>query len=1714
MKNCLFSIGSFSRRALTTICSAVSCGAAAPVSHLDIFQIDFRQSPELVSSLTEDLTACHHLLCRGENSLPTLFPAAFSFQSCVAVLPQAREFLADEDSALLFAALRGKGMPLSFRTDREEVEWAFSALLYDHKNESCDALQDYISMLQAGLSEDPGLRLAILYDPADSFSAGVAAVLLPFLRNSLSGDAVSIILISMPETESPLPDSFLPDFRASLRILQNRSLLGISDGCRFGADALVLTALPASLAGNPESHRLVFLSAARSLASFFTNGIQDSDLHVGLVDGALSLSSLKEDTHSFVTFLLAASWLLSDLLPALRNQVSRPGRLRSLQLNPRTALLKNVLSVRDSAVLPVLERSLKTLLSETVFLINALPDALCPSAENDARWQRISDACGRYITVASEYDVARAEFEESGLANIRPVHRDSMADTSDERLQRRLDDMKNQLESESASLDEMIALTNPVHVIQAEQDCMLRCRSALSAAEDKLSGQPADTDHLTLARMERRVRLLKAAVARCETDLTKRLPKSGDFSAKASSVPADARILNHAFLSALNRLLQEDSEASCRNTREAIPGMLEGCSLPEIKDLLRDLAISAKKNGYPDSLPSLIHSVWDICSFRVSNVSPAPVDSHLPAVPLLPSPVLTDSLYSLSSLLSSLPDRETDPLRSEAEMRGLVAMLLLRQYRRRVQGEAVVGVFSVETSAPLPRYWLSARHSGRARVIFLSSEDQSRVPFALVIPGVALFPAKRTREHAALIPSFVSWYDAESGSFRDPCDYLSEGNRALLLSLLTEMSDKAGSARTPLARFLASFRLALSKEPAAEPDPDLRTRVKAVCGLMHLSAYADSLRRVPCFYEHFLSEDPVASALTGRDDFPASDCVGFQDDVVYTWRGIPFAREDSRLMLKSTLTPEEAYTLHTLEDECRTLSGISDDYRDALTREASLLLERFPDALTECRSTVQRIVDKASAPLPDQSPELVWPWDPLSPSILTVLHECLGDALAPAAVRPFSDLLAVFPARGGDVIRDTLFGPMCCMMPFVSGITDPLAVMQADAVLPPLSPELTAAVCRTAEGRVLLSPDMIHFERPDETSCKVTLTLNGSFALRLTRTYADEEILRLYSNDIPTIALWPSVPLPPDLWHIYFVYAHLPESMHISMLSDTSEKAKSVDDPVALRSVTSLSSFPSAFLFSWNQQSMGALPNLLPSPRIESGNAVTACIDFGSVGTSVVFAGNSGRKPLHGPTMVRTILNNPAASQDLLRQEFLPAIPVSALLPTASRIFRNVPGASPVPFADGIVLMSANLQDLLSTPSDALYTCLKWEEEKGRSGFLCLHQVMLMAALQARMDGAETLAWRFAIPDEMAREGRESLLALFCKLSQTVLSESGFPVPEESPPVSFASESSALGAYFRYCAWEDTRGGFMVTDIGACTVDISLFLRGREQAVRSCQIPLGVHYMFLPSLLRDPEMLFRDFGAYPDPAFRADLDLLTRILSAARTDPVSLRKARMSLDHFLADYYPLLIDALGQLSAAGMVSRFGALLLLHLSYLMMLSGLVLLQIAVDPNKNDFLPEQMTLCLSGRGALLLESLPDSLKTALWRFLTMFRNKRVASMSLLFSAEKKMEIPVGLSMLENLSSQLPPASAVPSSLSVRPEELLPEFLLRFARVFPVESQLLLPDFFTGDFYHPFSQLGEAAVTAAITQSFAESETPRPYDSLAAWIGNLLEYVSPGR
>ncbi len=1696
----------------------MSCGASLPVSGLDILQIADRETDPVLPPLIRDLNRAHTLLSDSANT--SLFPSSFEYETFRPQLPSLRTLSEDASAAALLSALRGKGMPLSYKTDREAVEWAFSALLSGPADDA-EPFHAWAGRIRACQSEGAPFRVAVCCDLCDPFSAGVAFSALRFLSEFLKADPSCLALFCLGVGADASPEFGKEMLASSVYALAEQDLVAAPD--RPGsacADAVWLLSLPSSLYSGSESLRVLYAVLARHLARFFASDkAPGAGLHTVSLPGILTLQSLGDQASSFAAFLHASAWLLSDLLPAYQAFAGRPASLFALAPNTRNGLFRRLLQGKQptagqSESLTVLVRALRAVLAEILSLIRYLPEPLRLAAVSDPLWRQLVDTCGRTVTVASEYDVSRSEAEESGFLGIKPVHRVSMADTLEEKVDRRLDDIAAQLKDEEETRRNLFRSAGSCWAVPALRDCRLRCQEALDRALGQQEMKDGQSDRLSDAALSRRIRLLEAAVKRCDADLSDQELLScaaGSAGVSGNMNPFDGQMLDAAAAEKLSALVQssgDNTDQVRKDTAGMMPALLYGFTLSDTKALFRQLLSVCKPDAGGDPLASLSLSVLEVSRGEISPLRFLSA-GEVPPVSLLPDLYPSGPLLTVSSLLPLLPGTASG---AEAEKRGLMAMLFLCQYRRRQADEPALTLERYDDgSSPVLHAWLSARRSRCVWILSLGNEE-ARLPFALLLPGRGLIPARITAAHTPLIPVFAApWFDPDTLRFTDPCALLGESGRLLMLDRLAAMAGTdSAEISGDFSAFLKSFRLSLEEAAENVGFPDqLSLRLRSAFGLRLLPAFRPSLVRKACIFEKSLVTDDLAARLMGRASFKPASC-DLPDDIVYFYRDVPFARESARTLLESIPLPAEKWILNLLDQECRILSRSSDDYHDALARELALLLTRYRDADPEARGVAEDLLEKAKAPVSDTETELSWPWDPKSPSVITILSESLGGSLAGAALQPFSDLLALFPARGSEVIGDTLMGSMCQLAPeAVPENPENAAGISSDAILPPLSADFCAALCRLPEGRTVIRPGLLSFERAAGGAVRVTLNLEGRFTVRMVREYAEDEIVHLYAHDIPTLAVWPNLPFAPEDWHAYYIYASLPDSMTLEAFDAAGGMLS--PEPLDSRAVCRSDAFPVSFSFLRDGRSVGSVPNVLPAPVIDKTVPFTACIDFGSVGTSVVFSVGHQRRPLQGPTLVRTLLNNPAASRDLLRKEFLPAVPVSALLPTASRIFRNVPGAEPLPFEDGIVLMSADLRDVLSIPSGALYTCLKWEEEKGRSVVLCLHQIMLMAALQARSDGASSLLWRFSVPDEMAKEGRERLVSLFSGLAEKVCLESGFTAPDNAPPVTFAAESSALGAYFRLCASEDTRGGFMVLDIGACTADISLFLRGREQAVRTCQIPLGVHYMLLPSLLRDPEMLEQDLGFIQDPAFRQDLSLLTRILRNAKADPSALRHSRLALDNFLADRYVWLLPALLQNPATGMPSRFGSLLLLHFSYLLMLSGLILLQIAADPGRNDFLPEQMSLCLSGRGSLLPEGLPDQYKTALWHFLTMFRNRRVASLSMLFSSEKKMEIPVGLSVLQDVTPGLPPASVIPAAISVRPEELLPQFILRFAKEFPASAEILFRGFFTGDFYHPFTPYGDSLISEAISQSFTEQLALKPYDALSAWIGSLLELIA---
>ncbi len=1733
MKTYLLSVGQAAERALPAVFTALSCGAAgrdeengsdAAPSSLDIFHITEADPNPVLEPMIRDFNECCRLFSVSGN--PGFFSCSFSFTWCKPELPPIRELYENAASSRLLGALRGAGVPLAYKTDREAVEWAFSAMLRsDPQAETLSALFAWLKKIG---SESGVCRLTLLGDLCDAFSGGILLALLSWLRECLRVPDLFIALIGLAELRSGQAESSQAVLRKTLSSLSDRNLVRVTEGRdTTGADAAWVISLPASFSSEASSGSLPAFASARVLGNLlFCSALPSFGLHTLEVPAVLQLVSLGTRGEDTAAFLAAAAWSISDLFPALESYLEHPALLRSLSPAARSGLFRKLFrrdneSAISPSALPALKRALQSVLSCLIAFIQEMPGPFRFSEVLEQAWDAAVAACGRYVTVASEYDVSFAEARESGVDQVAPVHRVSMDDTEEEKVLRRLDELADQLSSERNARTVALSRLGGFQAWQVLYDCQSRCEEAEQTARKKLDMLIAEQepDRLRIGLQERRIRLLQAALVRCREDLA-----AASVYPALSEMPSlrfsgkelfGNELIHPTAAAALRELLYaKDSEREVKEkeVRDILPGLFENNPLPDARTLLRSLQNSDTVTIQASPLAALFHAAFSVCREALHPLRAVSAVRSVPDVPLLPDALVHAPLLSVPGLLAALP--VTDHADGFTHLRGLVAMLVLRQYRRSGAEDTILSSELLQASdSTVLRTWLASSSAETVWLVSLERNGQ-RLPAALILPGRTVLSAKLTPAHVNLIPQFVAWFDPDTLSFRDPCHYLGDSDRIILTEWLGSLlRSEAFPKDSAFSAFLSAFLEDVQKlDTAEEEDPLFSTRLSAACGLQELPAYTASLHRVHAWYEHALSEDRIASCLTGKEHFEACSC-DVPEEILYTYRGIPFARESSLTLLESLCVPEEKYILSTLEAECKILYRSSDDYRDALTRNLSALIARYPDALQARKDSARALLAQARRPMKETITELSWPWDTASPAIRTILDECLSSPLSAAALTPFSDMLTVFPARTGDIIGDSLLAEMCTL---VSAEPDPEDENQirlaGDTFLPPLSPGFASGLCLLSEGKTLIQPSFLRFEKKFSNSVLVTVTLEGNFTLRLTRKYEENEILSLYAHHLPTLAVWPSVPFAPDAWHSYYVYARLSDPLRCAVTVSPENPLQEMSGNMPRR-ILPLRSFPLCFVLYHQEKSVGALPNLLPRPEIPRKGAVLACVDFGSVGSSVVLADRTERMPLKSPVWVRTILNHPSTSRDLLRREFLPAVPVSALIPTLVRLFRNQPGADPFPLEDGIIYMPTSLEDLLSSADTTIYTSLKWEEEKGRAAGLFLHQLLLMTALEARCSGASTLFWRFGVPDGMALEGRERVISLLKRLTAAVAEESGLTAPDKTPNASFATESSAVGAYFRYCAAEDTRGGFMVLDLGACTADLSLFLRGREQAVRSCQLSLGVHYMLLPALLRIPDLLTRDLSFVPDEALQQKLQKLQELLLSSVSDTASLRLARTALDALIAENLPLLVSAYGQRRMDQQPGYLGSLLLLYFSYLMMLTGLLLLQIASDHGMNDILPQQMTLCLAGRGASLMEVLSPQVKTALWHFLSMFRNRRVDSLSLLFSSEKKLEIPVGLSLLQDVTPGMPMSATVPASVSVRPEELLPEFMIRFFRAFPMEAILLFPGFFTDHPDYPLSPYGQNMILSAIQTAFTPQTVIRPYDALASWIGILLELVHTG-
>ncbi len=1710
MKACFLPIGSLAADLLPVAFSSFSGGITESIRSISVFSVSETELPKSVTGFLNDLNECASALsdCSDISCLKT----SYTLKHWPLKLPDARKLCQSDDLVRLVTAIKGSRNVPHVREDADMSEWALRTLLAAG-DDRCAPLFQYTDELRN--ESDPDLRLILLCDLCDSYSVGISFALLQWFRSVLPDAFSGLVALSRASVNSR--EIGLSSAKAAVSSLAERLLVRTTDHRETrGADAAWILGLPASFVVSDDSYRILFYAASRIAARCFSSSSSPSPgLHTVSIPSVLTLSVLGKEAPVAASFLLSSVWFFSDLFPALTEYLEHPALLRSLAPATKNGLFRRLFrDLTDGEPVPplyiTLNRVLKTILLEELILIRTLPDPLRLSSREEELWQKAHALCGHAVTLGAEYDISRREAELSGIDKVHPVHRVSLADTEEERLQHLLDDMSNQL---STLLDERNAALSELCAFRARQvleDCTSLCTEAKAAAELK-TGESSGSNAGVFAR-ERRLSQLQAAVNRCQSDL-KAISSFPALTVPAASrislqIPFSGEILDAKAAEACFSFLSDPDKSgdTVASIRDHISELFCGYRTPDVKVLFKSLTSVLRSNPTGDPVIILFSAVLQTCS---EAVSPWRIlnENRLPDVPLLPDcsgneKILTVSALSSRMIAEGRQNRDTS-------CRGIWAMLLLRQYRRPFPDDSTV-VYSVFRKGPDPALntWLELQ--GCDSVTLVSCQRGAvEQAVAVLIPGRCPVPVLGSKLMADLIPSFAVWFNHGIYDWMDPCPYLGESDRLILTEQITRCRSVLHDENTrELSEFLLSFYQDIVRFKARSGDDTLlSSRLKAACGLSALKTWQGKVTRINACYDKFIVSDRFCAEMTGLDIFePASTKVA--NETVYSFEGKPFARESTDALLESAGHPEEDLILNTLDTECQLLSRSSDDYRDTLVTGLIDLLARYPEASAEAREIAENLLYEAKLPLSDSVTVLTWPWDTESPTVRTILTECLGERLAKAALSPFSESLAVFPARGGEILGDSLLNGLCVID---NSSPDPEesdqeTVPAKDAVLPPLSPDFAAALCRLPEGRTLLQYDFLKFERKNNVII-CTLTLQGAFSLHLCRQWTGSDILNLYAHDLPTLALWPSVPFPFGDWKAYFSYAHFRGPWEISAITENSTVPMTGSGH---RYVSRMEQFPLCFLLWRDGRSAGAVPNLLPSPESVSIGETTACVDFGSAFSSVLLQYPEGTELFSGASAVRLLINNPAVSRSYLCREFLSPDSFGSVIPANVTFPEDSFGSGTAPFIDGVICSETDPTELMKIPVGRLSPAFSFHDGCSRATELYLHELMLLISFRVRVYGSTGLSWRFSIPDDISREAREQLLNLLRSLTEQVSLESGLFPKGTSPLMLVCSESTAVGAYCRGIRPAETSDGLLALDIGNRSVRMSLYTRNMEEAVRSSRISDGLPWILLPSLLRDPSLLARDFGDFAIEPFRSDLSSLISLITKARTDRQALQQALTVMEAMLVQYGQDLHTVCLNRMSERRPTWTGSLILYFFCRIMMFSALELLPAPSDSGQRVLLPERMPVFLTGSGSILFESMSGYSQSAIRSFLGMFRNPRIQDIMLFPSRNKKLEVVSGIPRVTNMTSLSPDPAPVSACIPIRPENILPEFLLRFLSAFPAEAALLFPNFYTADPYTPFTPAGQQLLSEVISGLQSDRSSESPYIILSSWLSGLPELI----
>ncbi len=906
--------------------------------------------------------------------------------------------------------------------------------------------------------------------------------------------------------------------------------------------------------------------------------------------------------------------------------------------------------------------------------------------------------------------------------------------------------------------------------------------------------------------------------------------------------------------------------------------------------------------------------------------------------------------------LRSLSDRLVLPPRKEKKFdvqmwRGVLTLALLCDAW--TDADATVAALAVDSTTSRFAAWaISARPADQRRdalhlILLKKGEQQVLLGIADAHAGLTL-PATPT-DFADIIPARAAWYDAENKAWADPVPCLNEHERAILLARLTMMGLDAPEAAALKADLADAGKAAVEAAQSEEESAlhALGIRIQAVCALKDFAAFTH--RREPCAVT---ADNPLVRVYSAVDVRYEAD----RECSTYLWNGVPFARTSAALGLTGVEHPDQAETLAAIEGELQLLTEHSVRWNNRCADGITDWLREQDEALlpqVRAQAEAIRHVQMQKGREIQGTITLEWPWDASSGAVRYLLRESLGDGWMRGAANPFSDYLTKLT---GHALGDHALQNGCAC---------------ADGVLlPPLSREMALCAASALDGEGL-APDMMRFEPREDGGITASFLLRGVGEIRMVRVYPVEDILVLDEADSPSVAVWPCVPM--EHWRAYHVFVK-GGAAQVAALSGGTWKSLEAADSTFWRSLQT-ETYPACLCLTKDGKCLGALPNALPRCQISMKGDAVATIDMGASAVATVIRMDGKAVSANGDELTRVLVS----PQDAPADDFLAGLTPAEITPASVMLT----GAGDDLFADGYVYAVNRVEEIEKLEPGSVCTALKWraDEKSVRARRILLHQVMLGASLNAMMAGAGSIRWRVTVADEMADEGRNALFNLVDELSIIVAQETGLLLKDGKFTVIWAEEAAAIHNYLKGPG--GMKGTFAVLDVGGSSVKLHLWMQGKNKPLGGAVIMEGASTLLMRTMADHPDWFYEDF------ADCGNEELLDRVCSVctqlndAGESAAQADKALMMLDALLETYKEPITRHLYARFNAQRPTYAQSILLEAYGAALFCVGLMLEQAGSDSSISHLFPADLEICLTGRGAWLLDTLTPQLRHGLQR-----------------------------------------------------------------------------------------------------------------------------------